>query len=610
MKKSYTPTPGELEAIRIIKDEKKNWENGLVYITDDVQMIMKNVVKKARRNYLGIFKNQYDPVTKKQKIFIPFTEWVVENVVKNIDVDTEAIDVMAENNSEMAHLKADTFKLILRKKLDDVAFGKTLNRLLRRIGIDGTGFLKAEKVDKKLLISLVDRLNTIYDQSVEEISNSSGFTERFVFTKPEFDDLGMDNAEYVEGQKNISRESSLNGDATSSTEVPYVELFQRYGWLPKFCLTNDENDKNSFVYCKALISNIDSNPIPHVIEEVKEDDYPYQDFKFKEVPNRADGRGIPEMLFNIQAYLNEVVGARLNKSRITSLGLFKLTGNITPQMFKKLFTTGGIKLDAGSDVEPLDTGRVDQNSYLDEDRAYLWGTRVTGSTNDDEVAGNRPATNALIEQQSTSKGYNLRIEDIFLDMEKFLKNRVLPIIKEELRNDPKEIIRITGDPQIFKKLDEILIKNKIEEKKIELYENAMNPDGTPMELTPEQEAEYFNEAMSELKNQGKTRFIPLVEELLDEEYDIKVVITDENVNRATMAQMLQNLIGTLVSVGLPVRKPLQQLYDVLGLPAEAMVEDIPEQPIMQGPMGGQMPAQVMAGQEMTPMPQPSNVMPQ
>lgn len=592
----YTPTPGETEAIRIIKEEKSNWEEGWVFIVDELQMSMKNVVKKARRNFMGVFKKQFDPVTKKQKIFIPFTEWTVENILKNIDIDTKDIDVMATNQSDMAYLKSEVFRMILQKKLDDVGFGKILNKLLRRIAIDGTGFLKAEEEENKLDICLVDRLNMLYDQSVEDIYKSSGKIERYVYTKPEFDELGLDNSEYVEGTKEMSLGATLNDENKVSTEIPYVELYQRYGWLPKFCLTNNEEDRNEYVYCKALVSDLDGKAIPHEIEMIDEEDYPYQDFKLKEVPNRADGRGIGEMLFNIQAYLNEVVNNRLNKSRLESLGLYKMQGNITPQMFRKLFTTGGIKLDAGSDINLLDTPRVSANSYNDEDRAYLWGTRVTGTTNDDEVAGNRPATNALIQQQGSSKGYNLRIEDIFLDMERFLKNKVLPIIKKELKKE--DIIRITGDPEVFKKMDEIMAKNLIEQKKIELYEK------TGMELSPEQEALYMQETMDNLKKQGSNRFVPVVDELLNEDYDIKVVITDENINKASMAQMLQNLIGILVKAGLPIKKTVRELFDSLGLPADMLVEDMPSQ-VPQDGMAGTTPPAINAGTEVPPMPQPS-----
>jgi hypothetical protein len=592
----YTPTLGEKEAIRIIQAEKSNWEDGWVFVTDETEFNMKNIVKKARRNYLGFFKNDKDPITGRKKIFIPFTEWVVENVLKNIDIDTKDITVKARNMSDLAYLKAEIFKHILQVKLDKMGFGKTINQLLRRICIDGTGFLKTEKEDG-LNICVVDRLNMIYDQSIEDIKKSSGLTERYVYTKSEFDQLELDNADAVKDTAQINNSTDSFNANQKSSEIPYVELYQRIGWFPKICLTDSETDNDTYFYGKALISNIETNPVVHQIEEIKIEDYLYQDFKFKEVPNRADGRGIPEMLFNIQAYLNEVVNTRLNRSRITSLGLFGLYGNITPQAFKRLFTTGGIKLDASSKVEMIETGRVDPNSYQDEDRAYQWGNRVTGTTQEDEIAPNKPATNALIEQQGSSKGYNLRIEDIFLSMEKYIEEQILPEIIKELKKNKKEMVRITGDQQIFKKIDEVLVQNAVNQKLSE-YEDAGNI------VTPEMEMDYKEETMQEIKKLGNDRYIPIVDELFDTEYDVKVVITDENINRATMAQMLQGTLGILAQSGMPIRKTIRELYDTLGLPADLLVEDMPEvSPVAVAAGAAAMPTE--AGMPVTPLPQPS-----
>ena len=141
--------------------------------------------------------------------------------------------------------------------------------------------------------------------------------------------------------------------------------------------------------CSGLES--ESQAILHKVKEVK--NHPYQEFKFKEVPNRMDGRGPVEMLFDIQAYINEVVNTRLNKSRIVHLGLWKLRGNITPQQVSRLFTTGAIKLDQTSDIEPLNTGSIDPSSYRDEEQAFSWGTKVTQSVDQtDQPARDRKST--------------------------------------------------------------------------------------------------------------------------------------------------------------------------------------------------------------------------
>lgn len=593
----YTPTDAEKEVIRIMQSEKSSWEEGLVWVTDKVQFVMKNVVLKCRKNYFGIFNEALDPITKREKIFIPLTEWTVETMLKNIDIDTNDIGVKARHAK--AHLKAQIFRYILKKKLNDINFGKTLNQWLRRIAIDGTAFLKAYEQDGKLAVRVVDRLSMLFDPSVESLEDSNGKTERYILSKPEFDELKLNNSDEVEGLKTVDR-VSLNSASPSDadSEIPFVELYERYGYWPKFCLTGNEEDRDKFFHGKAQVSNLDDSPVFHNIEEVKED--PYGEGKLKEVPNRGDGRGIAEMLFSIQAYLNEVINTRMTKARIVQLGLFKMTGNVTPQQFKRLFITGGIKLDGASDIEPLDTGRIDPSSYKDEEQAYLWGTRVTGTSNEDEVAGNRPATNALIEQQGTSKGYNLRIEDLMLNLAQFIQNKMLPIIKKELRRKRGDLERITGDPDIYRKLDKVLVEQQV-------YRDvsALTPfEKQQLEATGGIDM-LIEQGMLNLKEMGNDRYIPLLNELFDTDFDIDIAITDENINRSVMAKMLQDTIGVLAGMGLPINNTLRELYDTLGLDADRLIEEA-QQPVQQGQPQGQQPANM--GATAQEMPQPAKIM--
>jgi hypothetical protein len=593
----YTPTDEEKEVIRIIQSEKTNWEDGHVFVVDKVQFIMKNVVKKARKNYFGIFNSPKDPVTKREKIFIPLTEWTVETMLKNIDIDTKDIDVKSRNTN--AYLKAEVFRHILKKKLDEINFGQTLNRWLRRVAIDGTAYLKAYEEDGKLGVAVVDRLNMIADPSVECLDDSAGITERFILSKPEFDELNLDGKEYVDGVTSIDRTGiEAFSPSVQSTEIPYVELFERYGYFPEYVITGKEEDKKTFFYGKATVTGLNGTPVVHSVVRLDEEENPYGEGKLKEVPNRLDGRGIPEMLFNIQAYLNEVVNTRMNKARIVQLGLFKMKGNVTPQQFAKLFTTGGIKLDQSSEIEAMNTGSIDPSTYKDEEQAYQWGTRVTGTTNEDNQAASRPATNALLEQQGASKGYNLRIEDLMLSLGKFIEKKMLPIIKKEMLADKGSLVRVTGDPKIFEKLDESLIRNQVY-KNIESMspteKQMMRDSGVDMEM-------FVQQGMEQMKALGEDRYIPIIEDLFDIEYDIKVVTSDESINRSVMASMLQNTLGILASSGLPVRDTLKELYDTMGLDGEKLIQDQPVQLPQQGALQQGSPETVANS-----MPQPSAI---
>ena len=574
--KDYTPTPEESEVIRIMQSEKAQWEEGLVWVTDKVQYVMKNVIKKARKNYFGIFNEPKDPVTNREKIFIPFTEWAVGGFRKNIDVDTKDIAVKATNGS--GHLKAQVFRQVLHKKLNDINFGAILNIWLDRIAIDGTNYLKAYEKDGKLAVGTVDALNIVADPGVEKLDDSTGVTERAVLNKYEFDELNLDNGECVVGSNTIDKTAiDVTSTGSSVSEIPYVEVFTRYGYLPVFVKTGKEEDKNKYFYAKAVVSGLNGKPVVHSVEETEE--HPFGIGRLKVVPNRLNGRGIPEMLFNIQAYVNEIVNYRMNKARITQLGLFKLTGNVTPQQFKRLFTTGGIKLDQSSNIEVLETGSVDPSSYKDEEQAYLWGNRVTGTTNEDEVAGNRPATNALIEEKGSAKGYNLRIEELMLELGKFIKHKMLPIIKEELKKKKGEVERITGDPDVISKLDREFAKNAVYNQinGMGMFERRqMEEQGITPDMMIDQTVQNIQ---SEL---GGDRYIPVIEELFNCDYDIEILLSDESINRSVMAKMLQDTMGMLAGAGLPIKNTLKELYDTLGLNGEQLIQDMPAQGL---PMG-------------------------
>ena len=90
---SYTPTPEEVKVISIMKAEKATWEEGNVFVTPKVSFVMRNVINKARKNYYSIFDNEKDPITGRDNLFIPLTEWTVEDTLKEEDIDTKDITV-------------------------------------------------------------------------------------------------------------------------------------------------------------------------------------------------------------------------------------------------------------------------------------------------------------------------------------------------------------------------------------------------------------------------------------------------------------------------------------------------------------------------------------
>jgi hypothetical protein len=608
-KKGFTPTEQEAEAIRIMKDEKTNWEEGIVWVTDKVGFQMRNIIKKARKNYLSIYDDETDPLTGRKKIFVPFTEWTVENMYKNIDLDLKNIKVSSRKPD--AYGISQLFKYILNCYLDKANFSYLLNESIKNGAcVDGTAFLKAWREGKNLVIKYIDRLNVIIDPSAETIEESSSIIERNVLTLPEFLEYEFDNSEYVSGETTIDR-TSFDNSMTSviTTNVPYVEVFERYGYLPRFCLTGREKDRGVYEYCLVVASGLNSATVIHEIKKVKS--HPYGMLKLKTVKNRLDGRGVPEMVFNIQAYINEIINVRLNVARIAQTQLFKLRGNITPQQLKRLFQTGAIKLDSASDVEPIETGTIDPSSYNDEDRAYDWGQRVTQTVREDEVTASTPATNALLQERGSAKGYNQIQEGISIALSKFLEQKVTPIIQEIIKMEG--VIKFSGDPKDIDSLDDKLAKNYLYYE-MEKYRSQY---GVYPVSTEEEIDQKISEIKDELRRAGSTRYLRMDEDykkIFDTDYDIAIEMDDERINPSVQAQQLVQLMGIIAQAGYPIDAPMAELLDLMGLQSsritQQMIEDKKKlqraqaQQQMQGEIGGEVLPEAPEG-EVTQQPNPN-----
>jgi hypothetical protein len=604
----YNPTPGEQKAIAILKDEISEWQSDHAFVTDEFFYDGQLAVKRARRNYFGVFEEERNPQTGRKKVFIPFTEWTVETVLKNIDIDTKDVEVKAKHPD--SYKVAQIFRYVLQYYLNKIHFGKKLNDLLRNTVIDGTAFLKVWKENGEMKLRVVDRLNMTVDPTAPNLDETP-VIERNLLTLPEFKEYKWQNLDDVKGSKDLDRTGLNMQSAGHGSQVPYVEVYERYGYFPKFVFTEEEKDED-FVYGRVCYSSNGNSYIVHKMEEVKS--HPYQEFKFRDLVNRFDGRGVPEMLFQIQTYLNEIINTRLETSRVAQAGLWDVRGNITPQQFKRLFTTGAIKTSQEGDINRIDTGTVDPSSYKDEEQAYLWGQRVTQTQAEDEIAQSQPATNALIQERGSSKGYNLVMEGIFLALKKVLEEKMVPIICQIIKDN--DIIRITGDVKALKELDEQLAQNLAYQKlndmkndpvgKMQLEQGVMDmvQQGLPMAEAENQLIEMTKQGiMQDLSTQGEDRFPQMSKKLFDTEFDIGIEIGDEQINKAVIANTLNQAIGILGKVGLPVVEPMKELFDTLGLDAERLTKGMAE---AQQQMAAQnaMPAPVGQPSEANMMPKP------
>jgi len=588
----------EEEAVKLVSDEKNDWQEMAVDLTEQISFKCRNIIKKARKNYFSIYDNPYDPVTNRRKLYVPMTRDMVETTVKNVDIDTKDIDVRAKTHE--SYIIAGLAKMILRSKLDKLRFGQLLNRVIRRSAVEGVTVLKHLKSHATSTISIVENLNFYTDPTVNYLCESTGNIEENWLTIDEAKSYPWDNLSELTGQTSIERVSDL---PIIATKIPHVKITERWGLMPKYFLTKDESDKDEYIEGIIIISNMNSGPIVHLIAENKSKNRPYVEFRLKQYDGRWLGLGISEDIFDLQSYINEVFNIRLNTNRIKQLGLFQIRkgSGITPQMLTQLHGAGGIQVSGiNKDIAELRTSDMKPSSYKDEDMAYLWAQRMTGNWQigrGEALPASQPATTAVLQERGMQTGFSLQQEELGFSISKFIEELLLPSILDSLTE--KEIVRITDDPKLLEELDEVQITHDINEAIIGYHKkNNEYPNMGEIEMMKAKARDKFRET-------GKDRFVEVKKSLLSPKNildSVDVYVTSEGFNKQVLAKNLNDLLlnySRIEGINIDADMIIKEILDLMGLSGERFIKRPVPQPMvegMAGPMGqGLQPAQPVQG---------------
>lgn len=561
----------EREALGIIRDEIDDWKEGGIDITDSVSYDMRNEVKDARKNYYGKFNVEIDPDTKLEKIFVPLTEWSCESMIKNIDLDTKDITIKAPVAEKIGI--AEVLRLIVQNFLKRINFGEALNDIQRRTVIDGTSIVKVIKSYsdeyKRYVpdIRIVDFLNFYIDPASRSIQEASAVIEKNVMTMDEFYIMANKGKwENVKLAKPIT-DTTLNVDSAATgfttSEVPLIEVYERWGKIDKSWITKKEEDKDKWIDGIIVASGIedDATPIIHKISFNKKKIKPYEECWMRKTPARWAGRGVPEMLKGLQLYVNSTVNIRRNNALLIQNGTFKIRkgAGVTQQNLSSLKAGGAIPVDNMDDIEELRTGDIKASSYQDEQAIYALADRVAGTR---ELPSNESMapTTAVIQERDVRSAANMIQENVGFFLTRLFKRHIVPLIVESLED--REVLRITGDPDTIKTFDENIISYFVNNAVIDYYKKTgIYPSQTEIDIQKEI-------ARKKFKRMGSDRFIEIWKDNFDTNYDCDIVITNDLIDPSVVAKQLTDLL--LVATKMPgtnldIAAIQRQILDVLGL---------------------------------------------
>lgn len=562
----------DAEAIRIIKDEVRRWEEGSVWVTNNIAFQMRNIIDKARQNYFGIYSEKYNRTNTSRNIWDPITEIMVDTVVYNIDLDPKDIVLKAKNPDSIG--SANVTKMAVRDTLHKVGFGEILDDIERFGCIDGTAVLKTFKginprTGKVELRSYwVDLRNFYIDPNSTNIQDSPAVIERAVMTKEEvleYAKLGWENVEDVFATPRVPVYNNLI--AESRGETPLVEIWERWGLAPKSILTGDADD-TEFIDLHLIVSNINSHPIVHVARENPDPKKykPYEEWHFKKLANRWYGRGIGEMLFSHQLYANIVANMRKNVNLVKGNGLYKIRkgSGIKQSDLQGLVEGGGIQVtNLNTDIEPFaDRNFAYDQSMAESDRLMAQARMMTGATEASQgeaLPSTTSATTATIQNLNLQTRFEFMRESLGRFVQRVIERHYLPIIREMLSQE--ELVRITGDSSFLKDFDERVINKRINSAILEyVMTNGSAPDPMMVE-------EQRNMLMQNMESLGDSRYIKGMKDVMDADYDVEVHVTNEEKDFVSTMQNLRDTMITLpqLTTGIDMDALIQDWLDMIGL---------------------------------------------
>lgn len=588
LSKKKIQTNIEALAINIVNKERVNWEDAVCYVTEKVGFRMRELIRTVRKNYWGVFDEPTNPTTGKDKMWIPLVRTLVEDVVKNIDLDQKDLQFRASNPN--GGPMTDVTRAYVRDYLTKMFFGELLDTTERQMAIDGTVVWKTWKENGEMKRRTVDLLHIYIDPAEETIQSAFRFTERGLMTPDEIAGMsGWINTKDIFGSQNLSK-NDIRVGSQSVTGIPttgrFVDVWECWGKMPMSLLNGDMSDDNYFDG-HVIVSGLDAgDKRVHLIEKNDNVDKfgqplkPYEEARMSRISGRWYGLGTAERALALQEWLNTVVNNRINKSYISQLGLFKVRkgAGITPQQLAKLPSNGALVVTQMDDIQQFDVSPVDPTSYKDEDVIQGWAEKVTQAyptSTGETLPASQTATASSIQSASSKSGYALMKDGLTFFLQRWMDRHALPIIASTIKVG--DLVRITGDDEKFKALVDRVVANMAMEE---------------IEKGKEQGIEYTQEEVQaemqkqiEVLRRKPEMFVKLTQKIIAEDLDSIFYVTNEDMDTAVTVSNIMNMMKVAPDYSQAL---LKQAFDLMGLDVPKENPQPQQPPQMQGQ--GQNPA--------------------
>lgn len=568
LSKKKIKTDIEALAINIVDRERVNWEDAVCWVTEKVGFRMRELIRTVRKNYWGVFDEPTDNSTQRDKIWIPLVRSLVEDVVKNIDLDQKDLQFRASVPEGFAI--TDITRAYVRDYLTKMFFGELLDETERVMSIDGTVVWKTWEENGQMQRREVDLLHIYIDPTEHSIQTAFRFTERALMTPDEIAGMtGWLNIDDIVGSQTLSK-NDIRVGATGMTGIPstgrFVDVWECWGKIPQKLIDGDfkspegENYVDGHIIVSGLeagdkrVHKIELNPRKDKFDKTIK---PYEEARMSKIAGRWYGLGTAERALALQEWLNTIVGLRINKGYVSQLGLFKIRkgSGITPQMLARLPSNGAISVTNMEDIDSFQIPPADETSYKDEEIVTNWAQKVTQAypvSTGEELPASQSATSVATQNVGAKSGYAIMKDSLAFFLERWMDRHALPIIAKTI--SVNDLVRITGDDEKYRQLVERVVGNLAIPVLDELYAKGIVPSQQEVE-------EEMNTQIEKLSKQSNL-FVKVVQKIIAEQLDSQFYITNEDLDTSAT---VKNLISTLQIAPQYSEAITKQIFDLMGL---------------------------------------------
>lgn len=521
------------------------------------------------------------------------------------DIDRKNIRIKATKSADI--LPAFLATVWIQNWMRENVWGKFLNEWGRTLAKYGSAVVKFVERDGKLYSSVIPWNRLI----VDPVSFDGGLViEKLYYTPSQLrrqDGYGKDMVEEL-----ISAQSTRKtlGEETVDTNDDYIEIYEVHGELPVSYLDESGDDYTQQVHVVSYVKTEDGFE-DFTLYKGREDN-PYYKTDLIEEDGRTLSIGAVESLFDAQWMRNHTMKAMKDQLDLASKLIFQTAdSSFVGRNVLTAIENGDILIHGeNKPLTQINNGSHDITSL--QSFAREWDIMAQQTTNTPDLtrgqqlpSGTTLGEVQIIQDQTTSL-FKLMVENKGLDLERMLREKVIPHAIKDIKKNSDEIMAVLEAHDIAW-LDRKFIPAEVARRfNDSVIENVLSGKVEMPDI-----GQLQNEVTGQMQELGNTRYFRPSdvskkvwgEIFKDLEWDVEVEITDETVDKAAVFGSLNTVLQIMArpDIGQLMENPqfktvLTKILEETGKISAAELS-APSAQAPQGQVGGAQRLPEVTGQE-------------